>query len=204
MSGPGDVRGVVLAGGASTRFEDGNKALATCDGEPLVARVADAVRRATGAPPLVAVRTDEQAATYDALLDAEFVHDVPGAQGPLAGVIGAATATDARWLFVCGCDMPLLSAAAVEWLGAHRALGLNAVAPRHPDGTRDPLHTFFRRAAVERVRSALPERGGVRALLDVLPRVRAVPVDAAPADVPLADSIASVNTTTELRAVGRR
>ncbi len=36
MSGADDVRGVVLAGGTSTRFEDGNKALAVHDDEQLV------------------------------------------------------------------------------------------------------------------------------------------------------------------------
>jgi molybdopterin-guanine dinucleotide biosynthesis protein A len=197
-----DVRGVVLAGGESTRFENGNKALATCDGEPLVARAASAVRRATGEPPMVAIRTAAQAATYDEVLDAQFVRDAPSAAGPLAGVLGAAAAVDTDWLFVCGCDMPRLSPAAIRWLGGHRASALDAVAPRHPDGTRDPLHTFLRREAVERVRGELPAHGGVRALLAALDRDRAVPVDAAPAGVPLADSLTNVNTTAELRAVG--
>lgn len=198
-----DVRGVVLAGGASKRFESGNKALATYDGEPLVARIADAVREATGTSPVVAVRTPNQADSYGALFDAELVCDAPVAEGPLAGVLAAVDATDARWLFVCGCDMPLLSPAAIRWLGRHRAPRLNAVTVRHSDGTRDPLHALYRRAAIGYVRDNLPTSGGVRALLDVLPHVRTVPVETAPTDVPLVDSLTNVNTTADLRAISR-
>jgi molybdopterin-guanine dinucleotide biosynthesis protein A len=115
-----EVRGVVLAGGESRRFGDGSKALATLDGDPLIARVARAVREATGAPPTVAVRGPAGRRTLSTVLpDATFVEDAPGFEGPLAGVAGAARATTAPWLFVCGCDMPLLSAPAVEWLADH-------------------------------------------------------------------------------------
>jgi molybdopterin-guanine dinucleotide biosynthesis protein A len=198
------LRGVVLAGGDSTRFGDAEKATATLDGEPLVARVAGAVRDATGRDPVVAVRRDAQAGRLSTVLGSvEFVYDAPGFEGPLAGLLGALDAVETPRLFACGCDMPLLSADAVAWLAetvpVERA---DALAPAHPDGTPEPMHALYRREAVECARAELPTSGGVHALLDALD-AETVPLSAAPEDVGLADSVTNVNTREELAAVRR-
>lgn len=200
-----DVTGVVLAGGGSTRFSGGDKALAALRGEALIERVADAVRAATGRPPVVGVRTTERREVYETVLgDVTFARDDPAFDGPLAGVVGALDAVATPWLFVCGADMPLLSADAIRWLAGRRRDDDDAVAPRHPDGTRDPMHTLYRRDAVADARDRLPRSGGVRALLAALDRVQAVPVGAAPPDAGLADSLANVNTRAELDAIRER
>ncbi|MFB6311555.1 MAG: NTP transferase domain-containing protein, partial [Salinirussus sp.] len=48
MDTPSRVRGVILAGGDSVRFGDRDKALAEVDDQPMLCRVADAIRTATG------------------------------------------------------------------------------------------------------------------------------------------------------------
>jgi len=195
------TRGVVLAGGLSRRFAGGPKALASFDGDPLVVRVADALRAATGRPPAVAVRGPDQRAALAAVLpDAVFVEDDPDFEGPLAGVVGAARACSEPWLFVCGCDMPLLAPAAVGWL-LDRAAG-DAVAVTE-DGVVQPTHALYRRDAVLRVASDLPRDGGVRALVESLGDVARYPVEAG-ADAGLASSLANVNTRADLRALRER
>jgi len=195
------VTGVVLAGGDSTRFGDAEKALATLEGDPLVARAAAAVREATDATPVVAARRDAQAARLSTVLDdATFAYDDPDYAGPLAGLVGAAPAAETPWLFVCGCDMPLLSARAVEWLADRLPDEAAALAPVQPDGTPEPLHAVYRREAVAAAADGLPRAAGVHALLDAL-SVETVPIGAAPPDVPLADSVTNVNTPEELAAV---
>jgi molybdopterin-guanine dinucleotide biosynthesis protein A len=205
-----EIRGAVLAGGASTRFgaPDDDKALRRVGAEPCLARIVATLRRATGGPPLVAVRNADQRATYAGVLDADavqFAFDAPDYRGPLAGLRGAATASDATWLFCCGCDMPLLSAQAVTWLADRRDRGagndVDAVAVEHPDGTLEPLHTLYRRERVVEAAERLPRAAGPRALLAELAQVRTVPPGDAPASVPLARSLTNFNTREEFEAV---
>jgi molybdenum cofactor cytidylyltransferase len=67
------VAGVVLAAGLSSRFGDGNKLLATLEGEPLVVH---AVRTLTGADlDAVAVVVDPATDVPDALTEAGLAHD---------------------------------------------------------------------------------------------------------------------------------
>ena len=97
-------QGLVLAGGTSRRFDDGDKALATIDGRPLLATVVATVRAALDSPPIVAVASREQSERYRSMLDGpvRFVTDAPDGRGPLAGLRSALNATRADWLFVVG------------------------------------------------------------------------------------------------------
>ena len=188
----------MLAGGRSRRFADGRKALARLGGEPLITRVADALAAATGRPPVVAARTGRRAGLFaEVLPEPAFADDAPGFEGPLAGVVGAARAVEAPYLFVAGCDMPLLSPGAVRWQADH-ARRADAVAV--VSGVPQPTHALYRRAAVLRVARELPAAAGVRSLLAALPVVRRLPV-AAGTDVGLRRSLTNVNSRAELRAL---
>lgn len=215
------VRGVVLAGGESSRFgaADEDKALARVDSgsgaERLLARTVRVLREATGREPAVVVRDDDRRATYARALGGEggdasvtFGFDAPDYEGPLAGLFGAVDAVDAPAVFCCGCDMPLLDRSAVEWLAERfaelDAAGerVDAVAVAYPDGALDPLHAVYRRERVAALRDRLPPTAGPRAVLADLDAVHTVPVDDAPAGVPLDRSTTNVNTVDELAAVG--
>jgi molybdopterin-guanine dinucleotide biosynthesis protein A len=214
------ARGVVLAGGRSTRFGDADKALATFGGRPLVARAVDAVAAATDGPPLLSVATDEQAERLaDALGDrpVEPIRDDPALSGPLAGLAAAVAATDAPWLFACACDMPLVSPESIEALrdrlpatesdtergtdaepvAADRGDRVDAVVPV-VDGYDQPLHALYRRSALDRALGDLAAGDALMALLDgvVVERVVAEAVDA-----PLVAATTNVNTRAELAAL---
>ena len=210
------VRGAVLAGGDSTRFAGGGKALADLNGRPMLDRVLTPVGAATDGSPVLAVASDVEGERLAGAVDTpvETVVDVPEPAGPVAGLLAAAAATDHEWLFVCGCDMPLVAAAGVDAL--RRAAdsdrfreaadsdptdGLDAVVPT-VEGFPQPLHALYRREAVLAVSESVPETGGPMALLDVLEAVRHVPAEAL--DAPLAAAVTNVNTRADFEGVADR
>lgn len=195
--------GVVLAGGESSRFGAENKALARLEGVPLVERVVETVATATGPQPVLAVaRTAQRDALRNVLgeCDPVFVLDEERFAGPVAGIAAAVSVATTPWLFVCACDMPLLSSQAVSWLGSHCTADTDAVVPV-VDGHRQPLHAFYRGSSVEDALSRVPTRSSLQRLLDELPACRSVPFSRSPADVDAARSVRSVNTKEELRAL---
>src|ERR1700689_4539028 len=104
------VRGLVLAGGRSVRFE-GEKAAADLAGVPLIIWAARRLQRSC---PLVAanVRPGTESESLARAAGLPLLYDIPGdALGPLAGVkVGLMWARDhgARALAVSPCDVPLL------------------------------------------------------------------------------------------------
>ena len=203
MIEPSEVCGVVLAGGDSTRFGDGDKAVAELDGRALVAHAVRAVDAATGPIPLVGVRSDAQRARIRTALpeSARFraTSDVEGLSGPLAGIYAAAEVAATPWLFVCGCDMPLVSADSIASLRAvENVERASAVVPR-VEGRDQPLHALYRRERLLDVRPQLRDGDGVFALVAALEGVaRPTPADV---DGPLAEAVTNVNTRPELRRV---
>jgi molybdopterin-guanine dinucleotide biosynthesis protein A len=203
MIEPSEVRGVVLAGGDSTRFDGGDKALAELDGRPLLAHAVKAVDAATATAPVVGVRSPAQRDRVRAALPepsrVRVTKDVEELAGPLAGLYAAAEVAATPWLFVCGCDMPLVTADSIAGLcavdGVERA---SAVVPR-VDGRDQPLHALFGRQRLLDVRPRLGDGDGLSTLLDALERVaRPTPSDV---DVSLTDAVTNVNTRAELRRV---
>jgi molybdopterin-guanine dinucleotide biosynthesis protein A len=106
----GDVAGLVLSGGRSSRF-GGEKAAALLDGKPLLAWAAERLQAAC-APVAVSARPGSEAEGLAGAMP--VLHDRPGdPDGPLAGVragLAWARAIGARALAVTPCDAPLLPA----------------------------------------------------------------------------------------------
>jgi len=207
------VRGVVLAGGDSTRFADGDKAVASVAGEPVISRTVTALRAATQREPVIAVSTHEERATYTAALegtDVRFVFDAPAYDGPLAGIVSAARFLDSEWLFCCGCDMPLLAPTAVSWMidhlrrtEANRQSAIDAVAVVHSSGVVEPLHTLYRRTSVIGLQKRLSNTAGPRRLLGKLDSVSTVSTADVPARIPIEPSTTNINTVDELERLRR-
>ncbi|AFK19904.1 molybdenum cofactor guanylyltransferase [Haloferax mediterranei ATCC 33500] len=204
---PLDVTGVVLAGGQSRRFEAGDKALATLGDDPLLKRVVGTLRAVTGRPPIVAVRTPEQQARLSTVLptawDVRFVQDAESLSGPVAGVTAACAEAETPWLFVAGCDMPLLEPRAISALfdkaAQDSARTASAIVPRSEGGYHEPLHALYRCSAVRNIASALSTGDGFGVLLKQLADVDYVPF----ADLPRAvrTSVTNVNTCRELERI---
>lgn len=195
----GAVRGVLLAGGDSTRFGAADKSLASIDGIPMIQRAAAVLREATGLPPVVAAGSNPPASYRDVL--ASDIRFVPDAErpGPLAGIAGAADALDDPWLFAVATDMPRLDAGVVAWLLDRRDDGLDAVAPVDAEGVPQPLCACYRTRAVRDALAADDSLVAPRDLLDRLDARLLAPADAPP-DLRLADALANVNTRADLRA----
>ena len=116
--------------------------------------------------------------------------DSPGMVGPRAGMLAAMRwAPGVSWLFLA-CDMPLLSAEAVQWLLGSRRPGVWVILPRLAPGEGvEPLFALYdsrARAMVEACRRPSDLAGCPRVFMPVVPAV-------------VAKAWRNVNTPQELR-----
>lgn len=133
------VYGAVLIGGKSRRMGRPKHLIEDEDGRSWLQRLMQRFE------PLVA----EQVVSGDGDLPAsmesyEQVEDLPGMQGPLAG-LGALLRRSpyVSWL-ICACDMPYVTPDAVSWLLEQRVTGAAAVIPENPDtGKMEPLFAWY-------------------------------------------------------------
>ncbi|ELZ84603.1 molybdopterin-guanine dinucleotide biosynthesis protein MobA [Haloferax elongans ATCC BAA-1513] len=201
-----ETTAVVLAGGQSSRFGDGLKATATLGGSALVERVAEAVRDATGRDPIVAAGGNEKRPVVEGVLSdaVQYVEDAEWCAGPLAGVCGAVPEVTTPTLFLCGCDMPLLSARAVSWLcDRHADTDADVTVPLDEDGHPQLLHAVYETAALEAYCDRRPDSHSLRSLVSEL-SVETVPPEATPGDIGVLQSAVNVNTRSELVAARQR
>ncbi len=106
------MRGVVLAGGTASRFGGRPKGLERVGGEPILKRVVEAVRAATGAPPLLVANAPDAGAWMPGL---RVIPDVRRDCGSLGGIYTAVTA-GAGPVLVVAWDMPFVPTALLEAL----------------------------------------------------------------------------------------
>ncbi|MEW5966252.1 MAG: molybdenum cofactor guanylyltransferase MobA [Pseudomonadota bacterium] len=116
MSAAETVAAVVLAGGEGRRMGGADKGLMKFRGRPLVEWVLDALAPQVDDLVISANRNLDRYAAYGHRVVPDTL---PGYPGPLAGVLAALDAVDARWLLVAPCDTPHLPAdLALRLLGA--------------------------------------------------------------------------------------
>lgn len=121
-------------------------------------------------------------------------------RGRSAGCSLASEAVETPWVFVCAGDMPRLSPEAIQWLADQRAESeTTAVVPVEENGKPELLHAFYRREALEEIRTAVREDAGVRSLLAPLENVATVTASNGPTE--LARSLTNVNTKATLGAL---
>lgn len=133
-----EMTGVILAGGASSRFGS-NKALAVHDGRPLIGLVAETLERLF-AHRLLVTNTPE---IYE-FLGWPTVGDHFRGAGPLAGIHAALGAVTTPYAFVAGCDMPFVSEVLVCLLAELANGDWDAVVPC-PGGRPEPLYAIYHR-----------------------------------------------------------
>ncbi|WP_165847798.1 bifunctional molybdenum cofactor guanylyltransferase MobA/molybdopterin-guanine dinucleotide biosynthesis adaptor protein MobB [Ammonifex thiophilus] len=134
-----EATGVVLAGGKSTRLGR-NKAFLECEGEPLITRVVNSLRRVF--PEVIVVGDPE---LYGGLADRVVSDIFPGA-GPLAGIHAGLVHAFHEVIFVSACDLPFVNEKLA--LGITRYIeGYDAAIPC-VGGRLEPLFAAYRRTCL--------------------------------------------------------
>lgn len=216
-----EVAGIVLAGGAGSRFGAGRpKAwIETAAGDPLLQVALATLHRVAAlllvaAPEGLSLPSLRPAPGEMADGDSEgfrvvAVRDLAAGEGPLAGLVPAlerAQAGGATRAFVLAVDMPRFSAAELALLAAplERDPKVVAVVPRTPSGL-EPLFAYVRPQVVAPAFRAAWEAGerAVHRAFAALPPGALVELDAAdPAAWPGGPGrLRSINTPADLRAV---
>jgi molybdenum cofactor guanylyltransferase len=132
--------GVLLAGGASSRFGGVPKGIHQCGGQ----RLADYSLGALSAVCDEIVVAANDPCASDWFPQHRIVADQDESRGGLAALVTALRAADGHNLLVCAWDMPLVSVVALR--GIQRALlgDVVAVVPLHANGGREPLCAAYR------------------------------------------------------------
>ncbi len=172
-----DVRGYVLAGGASSRFGR-DKALVRFGERPLLLQIVELAESCASDVTVVAgaQKYGEPGA------ELKITEDRWPGEGPLGGIITALeyTATNdpvCRWNLILSCDMPFLSR---EWLQflVDRARGSDAetqvILPHSAHGP-EPLCACYRTEAAGALKSVFDR--GVRKVTEALKQVRTEVLD---------------------------
>lgn len=105
---PQDLTALILAGGQGRRLGGLDKGLVRLHGRPLIEFV---LRVLTPHADRVLISANQHQDSYREY--GAVVSDDPGigeSQGPLAGLLAAASHVSTPWLVVAGCDMPALPA----------------------------------------------------------------------------------------------
>lgn len=158
------VAALILAGGKNSRMGGTDKAFLDVCGETVVERTLGLLHRCF--PQVVVVSNHPE--RY-ALLAAEVTRDEFPGQGPLAGIHAGLGLVRAPYAFVVACDMPFLRLEPIAFL-VQRLRAQEAVIPCW-EGDIEPLHAIYAAGLRTRMEAAL--RGGMRAIRDFLPEVRA-------------------------------
>jgi molybdopterin-guanine dinucleotide biosynthesis protein A len=154
----GELTGVVLAGGASSRFGT-PKAGAPLNGRPLIQYPLAAMRQA-GLPRLVVAKADNEVERFAA--GAEVLIEPEHPRHPLRGIVSALQHTSGP-VVVCACDMPFVNAGLIQMLA-----GLpDALAVVQAGGLPQPMLGRYTPAVldalIEAMTGELPVREALRA-----------------------------------------
>lgn len=97
------------------------------------------------------------------LSDRLRIEDDPTVSGPLSGILSALRtephAQEGAWLIV-GCDLPLVTSSAIQWLVAQRCADARMIIPRDSLGFPQPHFSVFENHALASVQRAVD--GGLR------------------------------------------
>jgi len=144
-----EVTGVILAGGASSRFGS-NKALAVHDGKSLISSVAATLERLF--PQRLLITNDPE--TY-AFLGWPSLGDYFKGAGPLAGIHAALGGINTPCAFITGCDMPFLSEELIRLLAELASSGDWDVVVPCPGGRPEPLYAIYHRRCLPTIEASL-------------------------------------------------
>jgi molybdenum cofactor guanylyltransferase len=174
-----NVRGFVLAGGASRRFGS-DKALIEFEGEPLIARLSRILQAATA--PNICIIGDAKKYRH---IGVECIADRWPGEGPLGGIItalaarnaGDATSIDTSWNLIIGCDMPFLTSEWLQHLASRATNSKNEVIVPESTYGLEPLCACWRTSCAPTLTGVF-ERGA-RRVTDAMQNISMEILDAA-------------------------
>ncbi|HEY3335410.1 MAG TPA: molybdenum cofactor guanylyltransferase [Candidatus Limnocylindrales bacterium] len=199
------IVGIVLAGGASTRF-GGDKLAAMLHGRPLLHHAVEAVGAVAGhVIVVIGPDADEPQLPASVAGRSSIARDAASNGGPLQGLAAGLTAIPAvdgeaapPVVLVAGGDMPTLHPGVLGLLAATLATDPTIVALTLEDPDGAPLPMAVRPVVLPTAISLLQDnRRSLRALLDAVPR-GAVPATAWRALDPGARTLRDVDTEADL------
>lgn len=142
------LRGLVLAGGRSSRMGQDKAALIHPDGRTLARRCHDLLKQAGCESVAISIRHDQEPPA--GLDDLEIVRDPAGESlGPIVGMVsGMRLHPEADWLVVA-CDLPRLDVPTLTHLVDSKRVDEHFLAYRSEfDGLPEPLCTLYTPAAL--------------------------------------------------------
>ncbi|MBI4432333.1 MAG: molybdenum cofactor guanylyltransferase [Candidatus Omnitrophica bacterium] len=168
---PACVRGLVLAGGKSSRFGS-NKALAMYRGARLIEHAVSLFKE-LDLEPIVSSRKDVDYA----FLNCATIHDQLPDQGPLGGLYTALTIFPQTSFLVLTCDMPALTSSMLSKLLTERASHALITAYADRKGTMQPFPGIYEPSVADIIRGQF--RNNRLSMRDLLERVscKTVPCD---------------------------
>ncbi len=149
---------LILAGGQGRRA-GGSKLFMAFDGVYLVERLLEKMP-ALFSQVILSCRAEE-AASFRRLFgslfsghDLRIVTDRAESVGPLEGISVGLHASDYPWVFVFGCDMPMIQDAVVRFMWSKKVPETDAVIARI-GGFIEPLHAFYHKRCAVAVDEAI-------------------------------------------------
>jgi molybdenum cofactor guanylyltransferase len=139
---PGDITGVVLAGGRGSRMGGEDKGLVTLHGRTMVEHVIARLRPQVGALLISANRNRERYAAFGCPVVPDLLGDY---QGPLAGMAAALRAATTPYVVTVPCDSPLISTDVVARLANALARDNAEISVAHDGARTHPVFLMLRR-----------------------------------------------------------
>jgi molybdopterin-guanine dinucleotide biosynthesis protein A len=173
VSSPLNVRGYVLAGGASSRF-GADKALAELQGKSMLVRTVELLSNVCGNVAIVAQKNKLNGSSTETIVDRW-----PG-EGPLGGILTALHDSKEKrgsesWNLILSCDMPFLTQEWLAFLAQRAALcSAEAAVPESAHGM-EPLCACWRNSAVPAISVAFDS--GTRRVTEALRKLRVEVLD---------------------------
>lgn len=135
----------ILVGGRSSRMGR-EKATVVFRGSRMVDSVAKAIRLAlpNARISIVAANNDQLAEIGEVAHADRYFVDIRSDLGPVGGLHTAVANSDAEWIFVAACDMPMISAEFIAFLVEQTDADCDVVLPIQADGRPQPLAALYR------------------------------------------------------------
>ena len=188
---PGEITGIVLAGGMGRRMGGVDKGLVELDGKPMVAHV---LARLSPQVDAVLINANQNAERYAAFGLPVLADAVGGFAGPLAGLHAGMSAATTPFVATVPCDSPFLPLDLVARLSKGLVAMDAQLAVARTFDQPHPVFALVRRDVLPHLASFL--RGGGRKIDAWYATLRIVEV----AFDDCADAFRNINTADELAA----